>query len=413
MNLYVLGVELASTRDGHLLRCRPPRLTRMSFLSRDPVTGKNEIDALVQRRQWKDAESILLRILADADAEAADQVSPSNRRTTPFDDSPEVQKNKLMLAHIFRQIGRPQDAESIDRQVLETRQRLLGPDAQDTLLVMYHLATDIKLQPERLLEGLAIEESVLEAAAQIYWPDEFEDSPTRNSSGSVAAGPSKSGIEHSPAMDILLRTCHVADTFFMQNLPAQAARLHERVLRLSTTALGPGHPYTIAVMDSTGRDYVSQGRLPEAVRLLQDAAEAGRVHLGSRDPTTRRCIVHLAEAHGRMTAEGDGKVPDAKTIAILEQAIEILEESIGSDETDTISLKYYLAVAYARLDGRFRESEALQNQVLDWCRRQLGDRTVTANLMVRNLVLIYRQLGRMDKAREIENEFGRIRRSIS
>lgn len=410
MNLYVLGVELADRRDEHLLKCRPPRLTRMSFLSRDPVTGKIEIDALVQRGQWKDAESILLRLLADADA--ADQVSPTNRRTTPADDSPEVQKNKLMLAHIFRQIGRPQDAESIDRKVLETRQRSLGPDAQDTLVVMYHLATDIKLQPERLLEGLAIEERVLEAAAQIYWPDEFGDSPTRNNR-SVAAGPSKSGIEHSPAMDILIRMCHVADTFFMQNLPAQAAKLHETVLRLSTTALGPGHPYTIAVMDSTGRDYVSQGRLPEAVRLLQDAAEAGRVHLGSRDSTTRRCIVHLAEAHGRMTAEGDGKVPDAKTIAILEQAIEILEESIGHDETDTISLKYYLAVAYARLDGRFRESEALQNQVLSWCRRQVGNRTVTANLMVRNLVLMYRQLGIMDKAREIENEFGRIRRSIS
>lgn len=373
------------------------------------MTGKFEIDALVQRGQWKDAENILLRMLANT----ADQVSPTNRRATPVDDSPEVQEKKLMLAHVFRQIGRAQDAEIIDKQILETRQRLLGPGAEDTLVVMYHLATDIKLQPERLLEGLAIEERVLEAAAQIYWPDEFLDSPIRNSSRSGAMGPSTSGIEHSPAMDILLRMCHVADTFFMQNLPIQAARLHETVLRLSTTALGPGHPYTIAVMDSTGRDYVSQGRLPEAVRLLQDAAEAGMVHLGSQDSTTRRCIVHLAEVHGRMTAEGDGKVPDAKTIAILEQAIGILEGSIGHDETDTISLKYYLAVAYARIDGRFRESEALQSQVLGWCRRQLGDQTVTANLMVRNLVLMYRQLGRMDKAREIENEFGRTRRSIS
>ncbi|EEA25283.1 conserved hypothetical protein [Talaromyces marneffei ATCC 18224] len=383
----------------------------MSFLSQDPVTSKIEIDVLVQRGQWKDAESILIRMLAAAaaDAKAVDQISLTTRRTTPVDDSPEVQKNKLMLAHIFRQVGRPQDAESIDKDVLATRQRLLGPDAQDTLVVMYHLATDIKLQPERLLEGLALEEYVLEAAAQIYWPDAFADSPTR----SITTGPSKSAIDNSPAMDILIRMCHVADTFFMQNQAAQAARLHETVLRLSTTALGPGHPYTIAVMDSTGRDYVSQGRLPEAVRLLQDAAEAGKVHLGSRDSTTRRCIVHLAEAHGRMTAEGDGKVPDTKTISILEQAIKILEESIGHDETDTISLKYYLAVAYARLDGRFRESEALQNQVLGWCRRQLGNRTVTANLMVRNLVLMYRQLGRMDKAREIENEFGRIRRSIS
>ncbi|EED21131.1 conserved hypothetical protein [Talaromyces stipitatus ATCC 10500] len=351
----------------------------MSFLSRDPVTGKLEIDTLVQRGQWKEAESILLQLLADADA-STDQVSPTTR-PTPVDDSLEVQKIKLMLAHIFRHIGRPQDAETIDREVLETRQRSLGPDAQDTLMVLYHLATDIRLQPNRLLEGLALEERVLEAVARIYWSDAFVNHSSNRSHRRGAADISGPIIDGSPGMDILIRMCHVADMLFMQNQAEQAAKLHETVLRLCTTALGPGHPYTIAVMDSTGRDYVSQGRLVEAVRLLQDAAEAGKVHLGSRDSTTRRCIVHLAEALGRMTAEGDGKVPDAKTIAILEQAIEILEETLGNDETDTISLKYYLAVAYARLDGRFRESETLQNQVLHWCCRQMGNRTVTADLM--------------------------------
>lgn len=207
--------------------------------------------------------------------------------------------------------------------------------------------------------------------------------------------------------------CRLADTLFIENQAASAAKLHETVLRLCTTSLGPGHPYTIAVMDSTGRDYVSQGRISEAARLLQDAVEAGRVHLGARDSTTRRCIVHLAEVHGRMTAEGDGKVLDAKAIGVLEQGVQILEESIGVEERDTISLKYYLAIAYARLDGRFGDSEALQEQVLRWCRHSQNADSEIANLIVRNLSLLHRQLGRMDKARQVETEFGPIRRSSS
>jgi Tetratricopeptide repeat len=404
MSLLALEVGLTDSRHDYLVKCRS---TRMSFLSRDPVTGQIEIDALVQRRQWQDAENILMGILSEAKPASPATPTPSTF-TSKLDDSAEIQSTKLMLAYIFRQVGRPREAERLDAEVLETRQRLLGPDALDTLMAMYHLATDIKQQPGRLLEGMALEKHVLEAVVQVYWLDDTEDSRRSNASSSTTSSTTPTTTT-SAAMDILTRMCHLADTFFLQNQAAHAATLHESVLRLCTTSLGPGHPYTIAVMDSTGRDYVSQGRFPEAVRLLQDAVEAGRVHLGAQDSTTQRCVVHLAEAHGRITAEGDGKVPDATAVAILEQGVQILEESIDAEETDTISLKYYLAIAYARLDGRIRDSEALQKQVLHWCRGQLGVRTETANLIVRNLILMYRQLGIMDKAREIENEFGRRR----
>lgn len=382
----------------------------MSFLSRDPVTGNTEIEALVQGHRWQDAQNILIGILSEAAVQAYSPPPTTSKAlattTRPLDDSPDTQSAKLMLAHIFRQVGQPQDAELLDWEVLQTRQRLLGPDAEDTLWVMHHLATDIKLQPGRLLEGLTLEKHVLESAVNIYWFDKFEGK--RGHHGNAATS-------DSPAMDILNRMCHSADTFFLQNQAAYAAKLHETVLRLCTMSLGPGHPYTIAVMDSTGRDYVSQGRFLEAERLLQDAVEASRVHLGTRDPTIRRCVVHLAEVIGRITAEGDGNVPDAKAIAILEEGVQILQDSVGADKADTISLKYYLGIAYARLDGRFRDSEVLLGQVLLWCQRRyrLSDDTETASLMVRNLVLMYRQLGRMDKAREIEHEFGPIRRPSS
>ncbi|KAL1966203.1 hypothetical protein VTN77DRAFT_4755 [Rasamsonia byssochlamydoides] len=347
----------------------------MSFLSQIPAFG-NAIDGLIEHAQWKDAEGMLLRMLTQME-----------RVSGP--DHPETQKAKSLLAHIYRQEGRGRDAERLDLAVLEARQRSLGLETPDTLTAMYNLASDIKLQPGRLLEGLALERRALEMAVQLYWDrDEVKD--------------------ETGGMDVLIRMCSLADTLFVHDQAADAAKLHETVLRLCTSFLGPGHPYTIAVMDSTGRDYVSQGRLGEAIRLLQDAVEAGKVHLGENDATTRRCIVQLAETYGRVTAEGEGKVPEPRVLAILEQAVAILEESLGAEDPDTVSLKYYLAVAYARVDGRFGESEPLQEQVLSWCRKQLGERSTTARLIVRNLVLMYRQLGRMNKARLVEQEFGRI-----
>jgi hypothetical protein len=255
------------------------------------------------------------------------------------------------------------------------------------------------------MEGLALERRVLETAVHLCRSDEPPPPPQQGQDGSFL---SPSG------MDILTRMCNLADTFFVYDGAADAARLHEIVLRYCTASIGPGHPYTIAVMDSTGRDYVALGRLREAVRLLHDAVEAGRVHLGEQDATTRRCIIHLAETYGRLTAEGEGAVPEPRAIETLEHAVRILEENVAEDDddtdtdTDTISLKYYLAVAYARVDGRFPDSEAMQDQVLRWCHRQLGVRTRTANLMIRNLALMYRQLGRMDEARIVETEFGHL-----
>jgi tetratricopeptide (TPR) repeat protein len=354
----------------------------MSFLTQLPVLG-NAVDGLMKRARWKDAEGMLLRMLT--------QMEPVSGP-----DDPETQKAQLLLAHVCRQEGRVRHAETLDSAVFEARQLSLGLEAPETVSVMYHLAEDIKAQPGRLLEGLALERRALEIAIRLYWDHDRE--MMRDETG---------------GMDVLVRMCNLADTLFVHDQAADAVRLHETVLRLCTSSLGPGHPYTIAVMDSTGRDYVSLGRLDEAIRLLQDAVEAGKVHLGDKDTTTQRCIVHLAETYGRLTAEGDGQVPEPQVVPIMEQAVAILQETIGIEESDTVSLKYYLAVAYARMDGRFAESEALQEQVLDWCRKQLGDRSGTARLMVRNLALMYRQLGRMDKARMVEHEFSWAQRSPS
>lgn len=368
---------------------------------------------MVKRGQWRDAEILLGRAIAErerflvaasgaegnrrrssllsrgsSDTGASRSVESEREKEAEEAESKELDKAKSLLGHVYRQQGRFRDAEALDSAVLASRQQFMGYEHPETLVAMSHLAMDIQLQSGRLIEGLALERQVLESVMKSYNDDHHHQTKV--------------------GTDILLRMCHIADAYFTHDRAAEASHLHERVLRLCTTTLGPGHPYTIAVMDSCGRDYVAEGRLAEAIVLLRDAVEAGKVHLGVEDATTRRCIVHLGETYGRVIAEGEGNAPDHEVVNLIEQAVKILESTVGINDTDTVSLKYYLAVAYARVDGRFQEAESMQSEVLNWCRRQLGERSRTASIIVRNLVLMYRQLGRMDKARAVETEFRRI-----
>lgn len=384
----------------------------MSFLNQIPLLG-NPADDLIKRCQWREAEILLNRTMAERErflvgasgtqgkrrrssllsrgsSETGGSRSVESEREKDADEAElrELDNVKSLLGHVYRQLGQLREAEALDSAVLASRQQSMGYEHPETLVAMSHLATDIQLQPGRLIEGLTLERQVLEAVMKSH---------NDNHHHQVKIG-----------TDVLLRMCHIADTYFAHDRAGEASQMHETVLRLCTTALGPGHPYTIAVMDSCGRDYAAQGRLSDAVVLLRDAVEAGKVHLGIEDATTRRCIVHLGETYGRLIAEGEGNMPDREVVSLIEHAMQILEGTVGINDTDTISLKYYLAVAYARVDGRFREAESMQSEVLNWCRRQLGDRSRTASIIVRNLVLMYRQLGRMDKAREIETEFRRI-----
>ena len=81
----------------------------------------------------------------------------------------------------------------------------------------------------------------------------------------------------------------------------------------------------------------------------------------------------------------------------LSAAVEVIEDVLGPDHTDTLASRSSLAGAYESV-GRFGEAIELYEQVLDECKRLLGaDHPVT--LTVRNnLASAYESVGRLAEA---------------
>ncbi|GAD92946.1 conserved hypothetical protein [Paecilomyces variotii No. 5] len=330
---------------------------------------------LMESGEWDEAQDILQRILQKKEQEAGTS-------------HPETQRVRNMLACVHRRQGRNHDAETEETIRQNTRHRSGSSEGGSALAARSSNSPsssnnehrEQQQQQRRMLEALDTERRVLELTLR----------------RSLRLPGSR------PNLDMLSRMDSLADTYFEQNRPRIAAQLHQTVLRLRTSTLGPGNPLTIVAMDSLGRDYAAQGQFKDALRLQEDAVEAGRVHLGQEDVVTLRCIVHLAETYGRVMAEAPTVPPNARAIPFLENAASILERTAGPESSDTASIRYYLAVAYSRIGGRFGDAETLLASVLRWSRQNVSAGNNTALQIMRNLVTLYRHLGKLDRAHEVE-----------
>ncbi|KAL1859919.1 hypothetical protein Plec18167_006389 [Paecilomyces lecythidis] len=331
---------------------------------------------LMESGEWDEAQDVLQRILQKKEQEAGNS-------------HPETQRVRNMLACVYRRQGRNHDAETEETTIQNTRHRSGSSETGSVLAARSSNSPASsnnghgehqQQQQRRTLEALDTERRALELTIR----------------RSLRLPGSR------PNLDMLSRMDSLADTYFEHNRPRTAAQLHQTVLRLRTSTLGPGNPLTIVAMDSLGRDYAAQGQFKDALRLQEDAVEAGRVHLGQEDVVTLRCIVHLAETYGRVMAEAPTIPPNARAIPFLENAAAILERTAGSESSDTASIRYYLAVAYSRIGGRFGDAETLLASVLRWSRQNVSAGNNTALQIMRNLVTLYRHLGKLDRSHEVE-----------
>ncbi|KAJ9326916.1 hypothetical protein DTO027B5_4742 [Paecilomyces variotii] len=335
---------------------------------------------LMESGEWDEAQDVLQRILQKKEHEAGAS-------------HPETQRVRNMLACVYRRQGR----KNHDADAADTARQRSGSSEGGTASAARssnspssarsppsnspeHQSQQQQRRQRHILQTLDAERRALELTL-------------------------RRSLRHPgsrPNLDMLSRMDSLADTYFEHNRPETSAQLHQTVLRLRTSTLGPGNPLTIVAMDSLGRDYAAQGQFKDALRLQEDAVEAGRVHLGQEDIVTLRCIVHLAETYGRVMAEAPTIPPNARAIPFLENAVSILERTAGSESSDTASIRYYLAVAYSRIGARIGDAEVLLAAVLGWSRRNVETGNNTAIQIMRNLVTLYRHLGKLDRAHEVE-----------
>ncbi|KAL2788038.1 hypothetical protein BJX66DRAFT_266990 [Aspergillus keveii] len=307
----------------------------------------DESEQLEDTGQWNESVALLLEALRLCD----EHYGPNRAETHSV---------QTALAFSYRAQGRYQDSERLDREVLAGRQRILGDDHVKTAKSLGNLALDLKGQG-RYAEGLELERKGLEIMLE---------------------------VEGEEAVPTLTNMSNLANSLSNHERYAEAAELHEKVLEIRTRLFGADDPLTIVSQDLLAIDLRSLGQIERAIELQGSAVEKARSTLGETHETTIRCVINLADTYGKEdTDEGT-----ARSISLLERALQSLQGRSQEDTPLTVGLKNNLGVAYA-FDGRFQEARSLLEFCYDWSKQRLGREHPRTQQTTESLAWVMEQMG--------------------
>lgn len=252
-------------------------------------------------------------------------------------DHAHIQKTLEALAEVYLSQGRWKEAEQIQVQQFEVRNRTLGEDHLDTLTTMENLSWTYRLQ-SRLGEAEKLQIKVLESRKEKLGERDVE---TLN-------------IMHDLAL-----------TYGEQGRLDEAEQLFSQTLQLRQEVLGKDHLRTSDTRSELAIVYWRHNRqLGEAESLLLQALEARKKTLGVRHPHTLATMSNLASIYRQQN-----RLDEAKDIEV--EVLEQSRELQGPNHPDTLTYMNNLAVTLHHL-GRRQEALDLMQDCLDRTQRTLG-----------------------------------------
>lgn len=163
------------------------------------------------------------------------------------ENSRDVLNTQHDLAWAVLQQGRPGEAESIERKLLETQRRVLGPDHPDTLATLEELAYTVCGEGKgHCTEGIQLTRDVLEKQTRLWGPDAFYTLVTMNNLAIMLAGDGR--------LD-------------------EAIKLQQESLERHLRALGPNNIGTINCWLNLGEFQRDAGQNDEAMSTFQQLLE--------------------------------------------------------------------------------------------------------------------------------------------
>ncbi|OBT98389.1 hypothetical protein VE01_03125 [Pseudogymnoascus verrucosus] len=248
---------------------------------------------------------------------------------------------KMNLAYNYRTQAKFPQAESVARDVVERRRRVLG-DHADTASAMNSLSISIKAQ-ERVEEGLRLDEETLEMLQRVQGDGEDATQAAMQNLG---------------------------NSYFNVGRHEEAAELHQKVVDFRVQKLGKNNRESIITMDMLARDFTALDQWDKAKQLQEEVNGLAKVNFGYGDNTTITCILNLLKTY-RHLGEPD------KALRMMEDALASFRQ-LGRDHTEpSASLMKQLAIVYSDED-RFEEAEPLFEEFYEWIKGVLGpDHEVT------------------------------------
>jgi hypothetical protein len=169
------------------------------------------------------------------------------------------------LAIALHDQGKHAEAEPLYREVLAAKRRVLGSEHPNTLMSANNLAVAL-LSQGKLTEVEALQREALAVQQRVLGP------------------------EHP---DTLMTSLNIASRLNMQGRHADAEALCRRVLVLQRRVLGPDHPDTLSTAEHLACSLREQGKYAEAERILLETIAAMVRVLGPKHETTIKTAASL------------------------------------------------------------------------------------------------------------------------
>jgi len=273
-------------------------------------------------------------------------------------EHPETIRAMANLGATYHSLGKYTKSEKLGIQVLDARNRILGVEHPDTIFAMANLAMTYRsLGKYGESEKLGIQ--VLDARNRTL------------------------GVEHP---DTIFAIANLASTYYSLGKHTEAEKLEIQVLDARNRILGVEHPETIFAMANLAMTYCSLGKYAESEKLGIQVLDARNRILGVEHPETIFAMANLA-----MTYCCLGKYAESEKLGI--QVLDARNRILGVEHPDTIRAMANLASTYYSL-GKYTESEKLEIQVLDARKRILGVEHPDTIRAMANLSMTYHGLGK-------------------
>jgi tetratricopeptide (TPR) repeat protein len=335
-------------------------ITLSGHLKRAGLMNRLSIDtmkrmALVYRRGGKPADAEVL--LHQAISLLQKDTSDSTRQYIDL---------LSWLAHILWDLGRLREAEGLERQVLEWREKHLGTNHALTATARNNLATTLHDVGE-LDRAKELKIQVLD------WRKVHL------------------GMDHP---DTYLAMANLASTLHHLSELGEAKELKIQVLDWRKEHLGMNHPDTYQAMANLASTLHHLRELGEAKELEIRVLDWRKEHLGMNHPDTYHTMANLAATYSELRV-----FVEAKELEI--QVLDWRKGHLGMDHPDTYLAMANLAATFCDL-GELMEAKELEIQVVDWRKEHLGMNHPHTYLAMANLATILYKLDELSEAKGLE-----------
>jgi tetratricopeptide (TPR) repeat protein len=219
-------------------------------------------------------------------------------------EHPDTLDSRNNLAIVLDEQGKHAEAEKEQRAVLAIEERVLGPEHPDTLGSRNNLAIVLRAEgkyAEAEKEGRA----VLAIRERVLGPEDRETLGSRN---------------------------NVANTLYAQGKYVEAEKENRAVLAIRERVLGPEHPETLASRDNLASALDDHGKHVEAEQEHRAVLAIFERVLGPEHPDVFKSCYNLA-----LCLEAQGKKPEA--LAFARRALAGLQRTLGDAHPYTKAAK--------------------------------------------------------------------------